>query len=254
MVGIEMEIDEYATLSRFEDSYWWHSNLRQLTLSMIRMYARLGAGAKILDIGCGTGGTLAFLKGKLPGARLYGIDNHPLAISMTRMRLQEGLCQSSANALPFPDAVFDAVISLDVFYVREVNDMQALRESYRVLKEGGILVINLPAFEFLRGQHDLAVHTRHRYTAKELEQKLSSAGFAIRRLSYWNAFLLPMVFARRRLRRRRVAPEIPKSDLVVLPPIVNELLKGLLRIERAMLSRVDLPLGSSVLAVAQKIR
>ena len=247
-----MEAAEYRALSVLEDRYWWHAGLRDLTLAMMREHLRAGPAPAILDLGCGTGGNLAALQRELPQARLHGADLSPLAVSFARERGAGALCRASASALPYPDAAFDAVFALDVFYAVEVDEERALRESRRVLKLGGILFVNLPAFEWLRGPHDAAVHTRHRYTARELRGKLASAGYEVLRVTYWNALLLPLVLAWRRAPRRALAGRAPRSDLVPLPAAVNGLLKLVLRLERSVFSAVDLPFGSSVFAVARK--
>jgi len=206
---------------------------------------------EILDVGCGTGSNLDNLRLALPQARLHGVDLHPLAVSLARSRGVGTICRASANALPYPDKAFHAVLALDVFYAIEVDERRALRECHRVLKDGGILFVNLPAFEFLRGAHDAAVHTRQRYTARELGEKLASAGYEVLRLTYWNALLFPLVFAWRRMQWRHRG-EAPRSDLIPLPGAANGLLKLVLRLERSVFSGVNLPFGSSVFAVARK--
>ena len=244
---------EYATLSRLEDDYWWYVGLKRLVLALVRKYANLNPVSTVLDIGCGTGGTLSFFEKQEPGPQFYGMDLNPLAIDLAKKRCRGKLVRGSANELPFPGALFDLAISLDVFYIQGIDDQKALLETYRVLKPGGSFVLNLPAWECLRGEHDLAVHTRHRYRAPELREKLKRAGFQIRRLTYWNAFLFPLVYAARRiLRAAKPRSKTPTSDLKPLPAFLNETLKGMLWLEKSMAVRVDLPFGSSVLAVAEK--
>jgi SAM-dependent methyltransferase len=247
-----VEAAEYRALNELEDRYWWHAGLRDLTLSMARQYLRAGPAPAILDLGCGTGGNLAALRRELPQSRLHGADLSPLAVSFAQERGEGVLCRASANALPYPDAAFDAVFALDVFYAAEVDEGRAFRECRRVLKEGGILFVNLPAFEWLRGSHDAAVHTRQRYTAHELKGKLASAGYVVLRVTYWNTLLFPLVLAWRRALRRVLPDGTPRSDLVPLPGAVNGVLKLVLRLERAAFAGIDLPFGSSVFAVARK--
>ncbi len=247
-----MSASEVRTIYLLEDSHWWYSALRRLVGSMAREYA--GSPLKILDAGCGTGGNLRFLSALFPRVEIYGVDREPLAVALARTRKSGRVSQASVHPLPFRDGVFDVVLSLDVLYMQGVDDEKALAEFRRVLKEGGILLVNLPAFECLRGVHDRAVRTRHRYTAPELKRKLSARGFIVRRLTYWNAFLFPLIFLARKVYLLKGAAKVPTSDLRALPPALNGILERLLRLELALLRRVDFPFGVSVFAVAENAR
>lgn len=250
-----METYEYVTLSRVEDTHAWHAGLKELALQMLSRHVSPGPFATVLDMGCGAGGTLALLAGRLKETRFYGLDRHPLAISLTGSRRTGAtLVQGSANELPFGDESFDILFSLDVFYHREVEEERALREALRVLKKDGCILLNLPALEGLRGEHDRAVHTRHRYTAGEVKERLRRAGFLVRRLTYWNFFLLPVLFAIRKLKGRANGKGVSHSDSRPLFGPVNAVLKILLQLERGLISFTDLPMGSSVFALAQKCK
>jgi SAM-dependent methyltransferase len=239
-------------MRRLEDRYWWYAGLRQVTSSMARRYLRAGRSPRMLDLGCGTGGNLAALQQWFPHAQLHGADLHHLAISFAGSRGTGALCRATANSLPYCDEAFDAVFSLDVFYALEVDEPRALRESHRVLKDGGLLFVNLPAFECLRGRHDVLVHTRHRYAARELEGKLAEAGFEVLRTTYWNMLLFPLVLAWRRATRHGRPDAAGRSDLFPLPGFTNGLFKLLICLERTAFSAVDLPFGTSVFSVARK--
>lgn len=247
-----MEEREYFTLRSLEDRYWWLQGLRQLAWDMLRRHGLQSEKPRLLDIGCGTGGMIAFLYERLGNARMYGLDRHPLAIELSRNRNAGYLCHGDAQRLPFGDGVFDAALMLDVLYTRGMDVTCALREAYRVLAKGGVLIVNLPAFEILRGSHDAAVHSGHRYTAGEVRALLTGGGFEVLRITYWNMFLAPAVLVRRKWSRLGRAGRKPISDLAPLAGGLNVLLGAVLRMERSLISRADLPFGSSVLAIAQK--
>ena len=132
----------------------------------------------------------------------------------------------------------------------------ALDELYRALKPGGRLLLNLPAFTALAGEHDVAVRTARRYTTKEARALVEAHGFHVERCSYWNMTLTPAVWLVRRLSRRKpLDATTAHSDIT--PPVapVNRALLGIARLERRLLRRVPrLPFGSSLLILARKER
>jgi SAM-dependent methyltransferase len=247
-----MELHEYSTLRSLEDDYWWYVGLRDLLLALAGRHCDLSVPLRILDAGCGTGGTLSFLAKALPRSTLFGVDAEAVAVDLARSREAGTVVRASVNELPFASAAFDLVVCLDVLYFRGVEESRALDELARVLRSAGLAVINVPAYEFLRGEHDLAVDTRHRYTAKELRDALERAGFQIEATTYWNTLLFPFIVAWRRVRRRPRRGAAPTSDLWPLPRWLNRLLTRLITKEVRMASRIPLPFGISIMAIAKK--
>ena len=119
---------------------------------------------------------------------------------------------------------------------------------FRSLRDGGVLILNLPAFEILRGSHDRFVSGRRRFTRGEVRALLQAKGFDIVWISYWNAALFPIVLFFRLVSRRGSR----ESDLRPLAPVWNRLLAGILKAEAAWLRRGTLPVGTSVFCVARK--
>lgn len=237
-------------MRRIEDEYWWYRALRAQVVASVQ--PRLPEFA-LLDAGCGTGGMLATLRRRFPMANLSGVDVSERALELTAARSSGAqLMRSSADELPFADGEFDVVLSLDVLTHRGVDDAAVAREAHRVLRPKGTFIVNVAAFEFLRGSHDAAVDVVRRYTRRGLAALLARAGFAIRALTYWNFTLLPAVaLARWRSRRRAQQPAVA-SDLVPLWPPLDALLGGIARAEFAIARRWPLPFGTSVFAVACK--
>ncbi len=103
--------------------------------------AELTPGARLLDLGAGTGDLAREALRQEPTCRPLAAD-FTLAMMLRGRRAGEGIRWSTADALhlPFPDKSFDAVVS--GFLMRNVADVQAsLREQFRVLKPGGRIVI-----------------------------------------------------------------------------------------------------------------
>ncbi|HEY0868104.1 MAG TPA: methyltransferase domain-containing protein, partial [Fimbriimonas sp.] len=153
--------------------------------------------------------------------------------------------------LPIQPASFEGVLGLDIFEHIE-DDGAALAEAYRVLKPGGVLVLSVPAFRSLWGPHDVALHHFRRYRRPEMASKLRTAGFRVERCGYSVFILFPVVVAKRMLEKLSTGP--PRASLPQFPSWVNRSLIGLQGLESELVSRTNLPWGSSVVAVARKPR
>jgi SAM-dependent methyltransferase len=240
---------EYEAMYRVEDTHWWYGALRrQVSRAVIAEGRRLGRAPRVLDAGAGTGGMLARLGG---GGELYGVEIASEGLRFCQERGLEGVVQGSVTALPFAGGAFDIVLSLDVLYHQSVpDDREAAGEHTRVLRPGGLLVLNLPAYDALRGAHDAAIHTARRYTRSGVLRLLKGAGLRPERVTHWNTLLLPAAVAVRLLSRGRAGEA--GSDVQPVAPALNALLSAVLRLEATWLRRADLPLGLSVFALARK--
>jgi SAM-dependent methyltransferase len=204
-----------------------------------------------IDVGCGTGGFLAAVRGN--GRRWIGLDYSKEALAYCRMRGLQSLVQGSAAALPFPGGEADVVVCLDVLYHRAVQDDRlVLAECARVLRPSGTAIITDSALNWLRGPHDEAVHTRKRYRLGELAGLVESSGLRLIRRTYTNCLLLPGLAAIRIGRRLFPTGGQLRSDTLTLPPMLEWGLAKVMAVERRLLRWTDLPIGSSILLVAQK--
>lgn len=246
-----MRPDEYARIYAAEETHWWYRSLHRLTLSLLDRH--LGTRTdppRLLDAGCGTGGMAAQLARR--GA-VTAMDYSPHALDFCRRRALPRLVRGSVNALPFGDACFDAVLSLDVLYHAAVlDDARAVRELARVLRPGGLLLLNLPAYDWLRGQHDIVIETQRRYTRRGVGQLLSAADLETVQLGYWNTLLFPAAAAVRLASRRRPAHGEADSDVGPVAPALNRALSGILALERRLMTVAPLPFGLSVIAVGRR--
>ncbi|MEY4483388.1 MAG: hypothetical protein RL693_840 [Verrucomicrobiota bacterium] len=247
-----MQDSEYDTMRQVEDTFWWYLALRKHVVSVLKNIADVKDQAAILDAGCGTGGMLQHLREANPTWDLHGLDFSALALEHTKKRGFEHLILASVDVIPCPEACFDAVVSLDVLYHQAVDENKAMGEFFRILKPGGLLVLNLPAFDFLTGSHDVAVEGARRYTSSQMRKLLTDHGFVIEQLHYWNAWLfLPIMFWRL-ISRLFSSGHNPNSDLAHLPPIVNHALALLTKMDITLSRLLHLPFGTSVFAVARK--
>ena len=246
---------EYHTMRQVEDTYWWYQVLR---LEVVKDVASRFPGprtCKLLDAGCGTGGMLHALRETRPEWQITGLDFSPVAVDYCHERGFADVIRGSVDEMPFPNARFDVVVSLDVLYHRQVSQDRAVSETARVLKPGGLLILNLPAFDVLRGRHDVAVHGTRRYTVKRIRELLGPTRFKLETAFYWNAWLFfPLLTWRLLTRSLRPPPESEtKSDLSTLPPRINALLSAIGRLDFMVCRLLHLPFGTSVYSVSRRL-
>src|SRR3989344_6954914 len=185
-----------AYIQMFENEMthpWYIATRAKMTSTLLRF---LKKDAKILDAGCGTGGTIKFLSNE--GFRnVIGVDNSPLALKLAKKRAIKNLRLAVVDNLPFKDGTFDAVICLDVLYHRGVDPKKALLEFARVLKKEGILYLQEPAYEWLRGGHDVAIETARRFSRGDIKQLVENCNFKIKKITHFNTlFFLPIFWKR----------------------------------------------------------
>ncbi|MDQ3811676.1 MAG: class I SAM-dependent methyltransferase, partial [Chloroflexota bacterium] len=140
-----MEREQYALMARRETRHWWYVGMRQVALAVLERALAGRRGLRLLDAGCGTGGTTVEL-GRF--GQVVGIDLVWEALLPARARGLPRLTRGSVEQLPFADATFDVATSFEVIYHLAVgSDAQALRELRRVLKPGGLLLLRVPAHD-----------------------------------------------------------------------------------------------------------
>jgi len=242
---------EYSVIYALEDDHWWYVGLRRLVLSFMDALRPGKENVTVLDAGCGTGGMLAECR----GYNAFGLDISEEAMKFCAMRNLPNVSKGSVSAMPFHDNSFDMLISLDVLYhLGVLDDTRALNEFHRVINHNGILLLNLPAYNFLTSSHDKIIHTRHRYRLRELKAKVESAGFIIERITYRNTLLFPFAAVMRTAKRFLYsAGGVKASDLKPAPTFVNKIFKVLLDLEnRLIVSGVNFPFGLSIFCVARK--
>lgn len=234
-----MEPEEYALMDAAEARMWWY---RALHLRLADALA--GVQGRVLDAGCGTGGLLTVLRTTRPDLALVGVEWAQEAAQRARGKSGALIVRGSVNLLPFADASFDAVVAADLLCHGAVDPAVALAGLYRVLRPGGLLVVNMPAYAWLLSAHDRQVHNARRWTAGGTSAALAGAGFVRVRARYWNGLLLPLMVVRRKLLARGAAAA---SDVAAFSPWLDAMLYTITELERRLPA---LPAGGSVLATA----
>jgi SAM-dependent methyltransferase len=245
-----MEKVEYATMYKVEDDHWWYRGMSEISRAILLHWLPGSSNLRILDAGCGTGGNI---RNFLPlFGTPTGMDLSLNVLNYCRLRMIDSLACASVGEIPFDAGRFDLVTSFDVLYSASVPDVElALQETARVLVPGGHLLVRVPAYNWLRGSHDIAVHTARRFTASELTCHLRNAGFKVLHHTYANTILFPFALIKR-LGERIFPVKDRSSDLTIQFGWLNQFLIIILSLEASLAARFSLPFGLSVFALAQK--
>lgn len=268
----EMMQGEYRQMFEVEDRHWWYRGMRRNLLALLQRHFdwQTIPNPLILDAGCGTGANLQqFLTGfgnRISTQRAVGFDLSRDGLEFSRRRGLNGrLAQASITQIPFAAETFDIVISFDVIN-NLPDDSLAFNEIGRVLKPNGLFVLNLPAYQFLYSEHDLAIRGRRRYSAKMVAERLAQAGMRVERQTYLNTLLFAPAALVRLVKARRLAarPDMIQpsqtqagvhTDLTPPNPLVNRGLEEIMALETLLLSKtgLNLPFGLSVMTLARKM-
>jgi len=238
-----------ATARNEEDHFWFRGLRRQARLLLDAALE----GRKIehiVDCGAGTGRNADWLR---EYGHVVAVERSQTGLDAARAR-GRSMVRGSVTALPLRDASMDLATSFDVLYcLDDDSEAQALREMHRVLKPGGLVIGNVAALDMLKGSHSTLTMEVRRYTRASLSEKLTRAGFRIRRVTFTNFTPFPFALGVRGLERLRGrADEASDADLQTPAAPVNAVFDLSLRAEAAWLKIANLPIGTSVMAVAEK--
>jgi SAM-dependent methyltransferase len=240
-----------------EDRHWWFASRTRALFSMMDGLVS-GHDNRILDVGCGAGNMFHHLSRY---GTVIGIENNPKPLAVARERGYD-VRLAQAEDMPFPDRSFDLIAVLDVVEHCE-DDQRVLQECHRVCRPGGLIVITTPAFQWLWSRNDEINHHYRRYSGRELTAKLQQAGFRVRRLAYNNFFVFPLAAALILLRRKGgnvpdlAAPDTDEEayqvEMEPASPPVNAALTLVGSVEAALLRWVNLPVGTGMICIAQRM-
>ena len=250
IISFSMREDEYRGMYELERTLWWYQGMREITASLLSNNLNGKNNLRVLDVGCGTGYSMKWLRERFKSAEVFGIDLFYEAAELWKLNDIHTAVVGSIEALPFPDEEFNLVTCFDVIYQLSEEDAQkAVKEMSRVLAPEGYLYIREPAYEWMRGSHDIVVATKHRFTRGRLKKLLMAQGFTIERATYANTLLFPLAVPHRFLSRITGSEE---SDVKPVHPLMNHLFFSALKLEASLIKHLSFPFGLSVIALARK--
>lgn len=245
-----MEKGAYEFLINMEKDHFWSKSRRNIiTKVLLSCFNKNDCQTKTaLEIGCGSGFNLNYFKDffKL----IDGVEYDEEMVKIAKEN-NPSVCVSQGG-LPFSlgaDKKYDAIFLLDVLEHIE-DDKASLIEIKKLLNPNGVLIVTVPAMEFLWSIHDEKNHHFRRYSKNSLLKVAHEAGLHVRYISYFNCILFPLVVLQRFVYKLMNQNRI---DKVYNKPFKNTLLNKILycifNLESALLPKITLPYGSSLICV-----
>lgn len=239
-----MEADEYRRMAETEASHWWYRSTRDLVRQ--EFTSRLPRNPRLLDAGCGTGATGAWMS-EIGDVIALDVERNALDL-YDALHPGAELVLADVSRTGLPDSHVDGILCVTVLYHRAVEDPDTVvREFARVLKVGGTLCLVEPGIRRLRRAHDRHTHAARRFARADLVRLAESAGLEVKRATGAYAFLVPPAFVKSLFERGDSA-----SDLDGGGRRVGRLLSAIATVERGVIRRFPLPFGLSVVVVATK--
>jgi SAM-dependent methyltransferase len=246
-----MEHEHQQRYYELGKSYWWLAGKYRIIDDAVRRAFRpLRPAPAVLDLGCGPGNLLDYLK---PYGDTYGSDYSSDALRFCAQRGYRRLFRADFHSLPLRGECFDLVTCIDVLEHLE-DDRRAIQELYRILRPSGLLVISVPAFQMLWGDHDTLYGHHRRYRTGEVRAKLEEAGFEVLQLTYFEPLFFVPLWLYRNLKKLfvRNGGIEKRDDFVGLPRPINTVLTHVVAAERFAIRYIRFPFGVTLLAVARK--
>ncbi len=249
-----MEGVAYDQFLELERDHWWFIGRRRSYFTILERFLPPRPGLAVADVGCGVGGMLPELKLRYGDA--VGVDADRRSIEICHER---GFARSFVGGdvgLPLRDASQDLVTLFDCLEHVD-DDRGVLREVTRVLKPGGTAFFSVPAYQFLYSNNDKVAHHKRRYTRGDLVAKARTAGLVVRKATYVNVVLfpliLPAVLALKTKERLFPKEGDTRTNLSSSPsPLLNGLLAAIFGGEGKVLRYVSAPFGHSLVMVAMR--
>lgn len=218
-----MDDEELRRSAALEQRHWWYAGRRAL----VRRLMRGVPAGRAIDVGPGPGGNAAELRSL--GWQVTGVELTETGASLCARR-GVPVVRGDAVSLPVADRSVDLVMSTDVWEHVEDHETVA-RESFRVLRPGGRLLVAVPAEMALWSGHDVALGHVRRYEREDLVALVEDAGFVVQDVKSWNVLLRPVARLRRSTSGHRHGEDSAVSDMERVARPVNAGLRAVVALE-----------------------
>jgi len=237
------------------DNHYIDNASRENSLSRLKKWVT-GEKPVIMDIGCSSGFLLRQIRAAFPHGEVLGADYVPAPLhKLAKAHPDLPLLQFDLTTCPLPDACLDAA-SLANVLEHIGDDGAAVRQVYRMLKPGGVAVIEVPAGPHLFDVYDKQLMHFRRYTSKGLHDLLAGAGFEVHDESHIGFFVYP-AFAVVKKRNKKYLSLPEEEQLKIVEGSINiarqnPVMNMVMGVEAALRYRLPFPAGIRCVAVGRK--
>ncbi len=242
-----MQSNLHVELHQIRSRHWWYRGRRTVLGAILAPYLSSIPDGNLLDLGSGPA-TNHDLIGPL-GRPIFALDLSAEALNLSKRSGYGTGVLADAVSIPFRDESFVMVIATDLLEHIE-DDSAALAEISRTLKPDGLVLVVVPAFQNLWGWQDEVSGHHRRYSPSEVRRLVEDGGLEVVRSTCMNILLAGPILAARKLLKRTHLPA--RSENRLLPEILNPLLYAIFAAETPVVSRWDVPYGTSVVCVARR--
>ncbi len=219
---------------------------RQHAISQLNQFISV-ENPTIMEVGCSSGYLLKKISVEIPNALVIGSDilYAPL-IKLAKKHPNIPILRFDLLECPLPDNSLDAVVLINVLEHIE-NDNLALKQIHRILKSGGVAIIEVPANPKLYDFYDEALLHFRRYRLVDLVSQLEQLNFKIVKKSHLGFFIYPMFWFVKQINIRLSHQSKEKKKHLVEKNIRvtsgNKLLNWLIQLELSLGKYIQFPKG-----------
>ncbi len=158
----------------YRQHWWWRVREGILIAKLQQLFQRRTATARILDVGCGAG---LFFDALERFGHVQGIESDSLSAARSG-RWATSITVGQLDDRYTPSEPFDLILMLDLLEHLD-EPVAPLRRASEILGPTGLILITVPAFNWLWTEHDEMNHHVRRYTREEIRGLIGDAGLTI---------------------------------------------------------------------------
>ncbi len=244
-------IDFYEKIASVERKHFWFLHRAKVIDILLGNLIRFKT-FKMLEIGAGTCFVSGTICKRYEGSDFYCLDLNVEGLKIGRQHFPVKCLVGDITKDPFK-INFNIIGVFDVLEHLEDDEM-LLKNAIRFLEKNGIVVLTVPAYDKLWSDFDVVSGHKRRYSKRELLNKLRKNNYEPIIVSYFNTFLLPIMFLVRKKKKHENGSYCKEMDRQLNPSfIINMIMNFVNRFERFLLKiGVKLPIGTSIIIVAKR--